>query len=104
MVALGLVATLLYAVAGALGAQYSSNMFLNGEYKNGLASHPDADFRSNPPAAAFISRLSKRASPFVGQGYLPTLLECTGRQQCVPKAKCKNGYFTEKLPKVQVSK
>ncbi|XP_061401268.1 inactive serine protease scarface [Musca vetustissima] len=98
----GLVATLSYALTGVHGSQYSSNMFLNGEYKNGLASHPDHEFRPNPAAAAFISMLSKRASPFVGQQYLPTLLECKGRgQQCVPKDKCINGYFNEQLPKVQ---
>ncbi|XP_013106171.1 inactive serine protease scarface [Stomoxys calcitrans] len=97
----GILAALVFAAAAVHGSQYSSNMFLNGEYKNGLASHPDEDYRSNP-AAAFISMLSKRASPFVGQQYLPTLLECRGRgQQCVPKDKCLNGYFTQQLPKVQ---
>ncbi|XP_073848920.1 inactive serine protease scarface [Musca autumnalis] len=99
---LGLVASILYAVTVVHGSQYSSNMFLNGEYKSGLATHPDNEFRPNPAAAAFISMLSKRASPFVGQQYLPSLLECRGRgQQCVPKEKCNNGYFSEQLPKVQ---
>lgn len=79
-------------------------MFLNGEYQNGLLSRPEENYKESP-AAAFISLISKRASPFVGQQYLPTLLECRGRgQQCVPKDQCVNGYFTQQLPKVQVSK
>ncbi|XP_075166139.1 inactive serine protease scarface [Haematobia irritans] len=97
----GILAVLSLAASTVHGSQYASNMFLNGEYKNGLASHPEEDYRSDP-AAAFISMLSKRAAAFVGQQYLPTLLECRGRaQQCVPKDKCINGYFTEQLPKVQ---
>lgn len=98
----GILAALAFAATIVNGAQYSSNMFLNGDYQNGLKFHPDEEYRSNP-AAAFISMLSKRASPFVGQMYLPSLLECRGRQQCVPKDKCVNGYFTQQLPKVQVS-
>lgn len=105
LLAYGLLATLLFAVTAVNCVQYSSNMFLNGEYQNGLTSRPeDADGYRQSPAAAFISLISKRASPFMGQQYLPTLLECRGRgQQCVPKDLCINGYFTQQLPKVQVS-
>lgn len=99
----GLLVALVLTATAVHGSQYTSNMFLNGEYQNGLSSHPADNYRSNP-AAAFISMLSKRATPFVGQQYLPTLLECRGRgQQCVPKDKCTNGFFTQQLPKVQVS-
>lgn len=100
----GLLATLLFAATAVNCSHYSSNMFLNGEYQNGLQYRHDDDQRVSSGAAAFISMLSKRASPFVGQQYLPTLLECRGRgQQCVPKNQCINGYFTQQLPKVQVS-
>lgn len=104
--AFGLLATILFAsVAVQVNcSQYSSNMFLNGEYQNGLLSRHDDDYKPPSAAAAFISLISKRATPFVGQMYLPTLLECRGRgQQCVPKDKCVNGYFSQQLPKVQVS-
>lgn len=88
--------------------QYTSNMFLNGDYENGLAKRQDInnkavnDYRPGQ-AAALASLLSKRATPFVGQMYLPTLLECKRPQQCVPKDQCINGYFRRQLPNVQVS-
>lgn len=97
----GLLAVLLFAATAVNCSQYSSNMFLNGDYQNGLQYHHDDDLRQSP-AAEFASLLSKRATPFVGQQYLPTLLECRGRgQQCVPKDQCINGYFTQQLTKVQ---
>ncbi|KAM7345079.1 inactive serine protease scarface [Cochliomyia hominivorax] len=99
----GLLAFILFTTLSVVNcSQYASNMFLNGEYQNGLLSRHDDDYKPPSGAAAFISLISKRASPFVGQQYLPSLLECRGRgQQCVPKDKCINGYFTQQLPKVQ---
>lgn len=69
--------------------QYESNIFLNGEYQKLVAA--SSQNAANPLA----SLISKRASPFVGQMYLPTLLECKGDQFCVLKEKCSNGYFTQ---------
>uniref|UniRef100_A0A1A9WYT2 Uncharacterized protein n=1 Tax=Glossina brevipalpis TaxID=37001 RepID=A0A1A9WYT2_9MUSC len=103
------IAAMLMLLAAANALQYSSNMFLNGDYENGLAKRQDNNNNNNKgvndyrpgQSAALASLLSKRATPFVGQMYLPTLLECKRPQQCVPKDQCINGYFRRQLPNVQ---
>uniref|UniRef100_A0A1B0BUI6 Uncharacterized protein n=1 Tax=Glossina palpalis gambiensis TaxID=67801 RepID=A0A1B0BUI6_9MUSC len=102
------IAATFFLLTAANALQYTSNMFLNGDYENGLAKRQDSnnkavnDYRPGQ-AAALASLLSKRATPFVGQMYLPTLLECKRPQQCVPKDQCINGYFRRQLPNIQVS-
>lgn len=74
-------------------SKYKSNIFLNGEYhKLATASGQNAV----KPLAALIS---KRATPFIGQMYLPTLLECKADKYCVEKEKCAKGYFSQPADK-----
>lgn len=76
-------------VATGADSRYKSNIFLNGDYQKLVTA---SGHNAANPLAALIS---KRATPFVGQMYLPTLLECKGDQFCVPKEKCYAGYFTQ---------
>ncbi|XP_030371636.1 inactive serine protease scarface [Scaptodrosophila lebanonensis] len=86
-------------------ASYSGNMFLNGEYKQGLKEHPETHFSVNPSANIFLNHaiISRQASPFQGPTYLPPkeFLKCSPGQQCVRQGQCQNGYFSQQLPKIQ---
>ncbi|XP_037945506.1 inactive serine protease scarface [Teleopsis dalmanni] len=100
---LGLLATMLYANVHA--AQYSANMFLNGQYQNGIKSHPETHFSVNPASNIFLEHaiISRQAQGFQGPTYLPPkeFLKCTGGQTCVRRGQCQSGYFTQQLPKIQ---
>ncbi|XP_054739380.1 inactive serine protease scarface [Anastrepha obliqua] len=86
-------------------AQYSSNMFLNGEYHNGIKANPSKSNAINPVSNIFLEHaiISRQASPFQGPTYLPPeeVLKCSAGKQCVLKSQCSDGYFANPAQKAQ---
>lgn len=76
-------------LAAGADPRYKSNIFLNGDYQRMVTAS------GHNAANSLAALISKRATPFVGQMYLPTLLDCKGDQFCVPKERCLAGYFTQ---------
>lgn len=101
---LGLAVTL---CCGASFAQYSSNMFLNGEYQNGIKANPSKSNAISPATNIFLEHaiISRQASPFKGPTYLPPeeILKCSAGKQCVLQGQCLDGYFSNPSLKAQVS-
>ncbi|XP_052842638.1 inactive serine protease scarface [Drosophila gunungcola] len=86
-------------------ADYHENMFLNGQYQNGIKEHPETHHSVNPSSNVFLNHaiISRQASPFQGPTYLPPKenLKCAAGQQCVRQGQCLNGIFSQKLPRIQ---
>ncbi|XP_017471305.1 PREDICTED: serine proteinase stubble isoform X2 [Rhagoletis zephyria] len=100
----GLAVTLV--CCGVTLAQYSSNMFLNGEYQNGIKANPSKSQAINPTSNLFLEHaiISRQASPFQGPTYLPPeeVLKCSAGKQCVLKGQCtEDGYFANPALKAQ---
>lgn len=91
-----------------VNANYQANMFLNGQYQNEIKDQPETHFSVNPASNVFLHHavISRQASPFQAPTYLPPLeqLKCGNGQQCVRKDQCQNGYYSQQLPKIQVSR
>ncbi|CAD7014706.1 unnamed protein product [Ceratitis capitata] len=98
----GLTVTLYLGVAS---SQYSTNMFLNGEYQNGIKANPSKLNTINPTPNIFLEHaiISRQASPFQGPTYLPPdeILKCSAGKQCVLKEQCIDGYFSNPTQKAQ---
>ncbi|KAH8272621.1 hypothetical protein KR018_010184, partial [Drosophila ironensis] len=100
---------LIFAVALALlglaTSDYQGNMFLNGQYQNGVNEHKETHLSVNPTSNVFLNHaiISRQASPFQGPTYLPPkeYLKCTSGQQCVHQEQCLNGFFSQQLPRIQ---
>ncbi|XP_018792733.1 PREDICTED: serine protease Hayan [Bactrocera latifrons] len=99
---LGLAVTLCCAASF---AQYSSNMFLNGEYQNGIKANPSKTNAINRATNIFLEHaiISRQASPFQGPTYLPPveILKCSAGKQCVLQGQCLDGYFSNPSSKAQ---
>ncbi|XP_017057300.1 inactive serine protease scarface isoform X2 [Drosophila ficusphila] len=93
------------AVIALASADYQGNMFLNGQYQNGIRDHKETHLSVNPSSNVFLNHaiISRQASPFQGPTYLPPkeYLKCISGQQCVRKDQCLNGFFTQQLPRIQ---
>lgn len=92
----------------ALGkCDYKGNMFLNGQYQNGVKEIRETHFSVNPTSNVFLQHaiISRQASPFQGPTYLPPkeYLKCAQGQQCVRQGQCSNGFFSQQVPRIQVS-
>lgn len=91
-----------------VNANYQANMFLNGQYQNDIKVQPETHFSVNPASNVFLHHavISRQASPFQAPTYLPPLeqLKCGNGQQCVRQDQCQNGYYSQQLPKIQVSR
>jgi len=90
-----------------VSADYQGNMFLNGQYQNGIKVQKETQDSVNPSSNVFLNHaiISRQASPFQGPPYLPPkeYLKCDPGQQCVRHVQCLNGFFTQKFPRIQVS-
>lgn len=93
------------AVLAAASGDYRANMFLNGQYQNGIKDQKENHLLVNPSTNVFLNHaiISRQASPFQGPTYLPPkeFLKCAPGQQCVRSGQCLNGYFAQQLPKIQ---
>nr|XP_016926051.1 inactive serine protease scarface [Drosophila suzukii] len=88
-----------------VSADYQGNMFLNGQYQNGIKVQKETQDSVNPSSNVFLNHaiISRQASPFQGPPYLPPkeYLKCDPGQQCVRHVQCLNGFFTQKFPRIQ---
>ncbi|XP_067633104.1 inactive serine protease scarface isoform X2 [Eurosta solidaginis] len=86
-------------------AQFSSNIFLNGEYQNSIKANPSKIQSINPASNVFLEHaiISRQASPFQGPTYLPPeeILKCSAGKQCVLKEQCVDGNFANPSLKAQ---
>ncbi|XP_046866351.1 inactive serine protease scarface [Drosophila willistoni] len=93
------------AMLALANANYKGNMFLNGQYRNGIKQQPETHFSVNPTSNVFLNHaiISRQASPFQGPTYLPPkeYLKCAPGQQCVRQGQCQNGFYSQQLPKIQ---
>ncbi|KAH8234319.1 hypothetical protein KR038_007691, partial [Drosophila bunnanda] len=93
------------AALGLANADYQGNMFLNGQYQNGVKEHKETHHSVNPTTNVFLNHaiISRQASPFQGPTYLPPkeYLKCAPSQQCVRQSQCVNGFFSQQLPRIQ---
>ncbi|XP_016962441.1 inactive serine protease scarface [Drosophila biarmipes] len=88
-----------------VSADYQANMFLNGQYRNGIKDQQETQHSLKPSSNVFLNHaiISRQASPFQGPTYLPPkeYLKCDLGQECVSRGQCLNGFFTRKFPRIQ---